>query len=72
VTRRTTVLTLRLTEAEADALRRCAELEGRSVSEVARAAMRAYLDAHRPLGQLDRVLAEELPRYGEALDRLGQ
>jgi hypothetical protein len=72
VTRRTRTLTLRLAEAEADALRRRAELEGRPVQEVARAAIRAYLDAHRPAGLLGRVLDEELPRYGEALDRLGQ
>jgi hypothetical protein len=65
-------LTLRLAEAEADALRRRAGLEGRSMPEVARAAIGEYLDSHRPARLLDRVLAEELPRYAEALDRLGQ
>lgn len=40
-------MTLRLTDAEAEVLRRRAEL-------------------------LDKVLDEELPRYAEALERLGQ
>ena len=65
-------MTLRLADAEADALRRRAELEGRSMQEVAREAIREYVDAHSRAELLDRVLDEELPRYAEALDRLGQ
>jgi hypothetical protein len=65
-------MTLRLADAEADALRRRAELEGRSMQEVAREAIREYVDAHSRADLLDRVLDEELPRYAEALDRLGQ
>jgi hypothetical protein len=64
-------MTLRLADAEADALRRRAELEGRSMQEVAREAIREYVDAHSRAELLDRVLDEELPRYAEALDRLG-
>jgi predicted transcriptional regulator len=65
-------MTLRLADAEADALRRRAELEGRSMQEVAREAIREYVDAHSRAELLDRVLDEELPRYAEALSRLGQ
>jgi predicted transcriptional regulator len=64
-------MTLRLADAEADALRRRAELEGRSMQAVAREAIREYVDAHSRAELLDRVLDEELPRYAEALDRLG-
>ena len=64
-------MTLRLADAEADALRRRAEMEGRSMQEVAREAIREYVDAHSRAELLDRVLDEELPRYAEALDRLG-
>jgi hypothetical protein len=65
-------MTLRLTEAEASALRRRAELEGRPMQEVARRAIREYIEGHSRAELLDRVLDEELPRYAEALERLGQ
>jgi len=65
-------MTLRLTDDEADALRRRAELEGRSMQEVARHAIREYVENHSRKELLDRVLDDELPRYAEALERLGQ
>lgn len=65
-------MTLRLTDDEADALRRRAELEGRSMQDVARAAVRAYVDARDRADLLKRVLDTELPRYADALERLGQ
>ena len=65
-------MTLRLTDDEADALRRRAELEGRSMQEVARHAIREYVESHSRKELLDRVLDDELPRYAEALERLGQ
>jgi Ribbon-helix-helix protein, copG family len=65
-------MTLRLTEADARALRRRAELEGRPMQEVARRAIREYIEGHSRAELLDQVLDEELPRYAEALDRLGQ
>jgi predicted transcriptional regulator len=65
-------MTLRLTDDEADALRRRAELEARSMQEVARQAIREYVENHSRADLLDRVLDDELPRYAEALDRLGQ
>jgi predicted transcriptional regulator len=65
-------MTLRLSDAEADALRRRAEGESRSMQDVARQAVREYIENHSRTELLDRVLDEELPRYAEALDRLGQ
>lgn len=65
-------MTLRLTDAEADALRRRAEREGRSMQEVARAAVRDYVERTSRRELLDEVLDEELPRYAEALRRLGE
>ena len=65
-------MTLRLDEQESDALRRRAELEGRSMQDVARQAVRDYIERTSKRELLDRVLDNELPRYAEALERLGQ
>ena len=65
-------MTLRLTDAEADALRRRAEYESRSMQDVARQAVREYVENHSRLDLLSSVLDEELPRYAEALERLGK
>ena len=65
-------MTLRLDEQETDALRRRAELEGRSMQDVARQAVRDYIEQTSKRELLDRVLDDELPRYAEALERLGQ
>jgi hypothetical protein len=65
-------MTLRLSEAEAEALRLRAKHEARSMQDVARQAVREYVENHSRADLLDRVLDEELPRYAEALDRLGQ
>jgi predicted transcriptional regulator len=65
-------MTLRLSDAEAKALRRRAEHEGRPMQEVARQAIREYVEGHSRGELLDRVLDEELPRYAEALERLAQ
>lgn len=65
-------MTLRLTADETEALRRRAKREGRSMQDVAREAVRDYIErtSHREL--LDEVLDSELPRYAEALRRLGE
>ncbi|MGO1315612.1 MAG: ribbon-helix-helix protein, CopG family, partial [Cellulomonadaceae bacterium] len=63
-------MTLRLTDAEADALRRRAELEQRSMQDVARAAIREYIESASRAQLVDRVMDTELPRFAEALDRL--
>jgi hypothetical protein len=65
-------MTLRLADDETEALRRRAELERRSMQEVARQAIREYVENHSRAELLDHVLDEELPRYAEALERLGQ
>jgi predicted transcriptional regulator len=65
-------MTLRLTAEETEALRRRAEREGRSMQEVAREAVRDYVERTSRRELLDRVLDEELPRFAEALERLGQ
>ena len=65
-------MTLRLTDDEADALRRRAQREGRSMQEVAREAVRQYVDRTSRRELIDQVLDEELPRYAEALRRLGE
>ncbi len=65
-------MTLRLTENETHALRQRAQREGRSMQEVARTAVREYIDRTSRQELLDQVLEEELPRYAEALRRLGE
>jgi hypothetical protein len=65
-------MTLRLSEAEARALRRRAQHEGRPMQEVARQAIREYVEAHSRAELIDRVLDEDLPRYAEALERLSR
>lgn len=65
-------MTLRLTDEETEALRRRAALESRSMQDVARQAVREYVEGHSRAELLDDVLNEELPRYAEALERLGQ
>jgi len=65
-------MTLRLTDDEAEALRQRAQREGRSMQDVARAAVREYIDRTSRRELLDEVLDDELPRYAEALRRLGE
>jgi predicted transcriptional regulator len=65
-------MTLRLTDDETQALRKRAELEQRSMQDVAREAIREYVENHSRRELLDQVLDDELPRYAEALERLGQ
>jgi Ribbon-helix-helix protein, copG family len=64
--------TLRLTADESEALRRRAQLEGRSMQEVARAAVREYVDRANRSELSGEILDAELPRYGGALRRLGE
>lgn len=70
--RRSVVITLRLPDDESEALRRRSELEGRSMQDVAREAVREYVETHSRVELLDQVLDQELPRYVEALARLGE
>jgi predicted transcriptional regulator len=65
-------MTVRLTDAETDALRRRAEYESRSMQDVVRQAVREYVESHSRQDLLNNVLDSELPRYAEALERLGK
>lgn len=65
-------MTLRLTEEETEALRLRAARESRSMQDVARQAVRDYIETNSRAELLDDVLNEELPRYAEALERLGR
>jgi plasmid stability protein len=65
-------MTLRLVDEEAEALRQRAALEGRSMQDVARQAIREYVEQHSRADLLDRVLEQEVPRYAEALRRLAE
>jgi predicted transcriptional regulator len=65
-------MTLRLSDDEGAALREQAEREGRSMQDIAREAVREYVEARNRGALLDQVLDEQLPRYAEALERLGR
>ncbi|WP_258366833.1 ribbon-helix-helix domain-containing protein [Curtobacterium sp. MCSS17_011] len=65
-------MTLRLDDAEAAALRKRADLEERSMQDVARAAIREYVEQHSRSDLIDGILDRELPRYAEALEQLGK
>jgi predicted transcriptional regulator len=65
-------MTLRLTDEETTALKARAEAEGRSMQEVARQAIRDYVHLTSQSELLERVLDAELPRYADALRRLGE
>lgn len=65
-------MTLRLTATETEELRSRAKSEGRSMQEVARQAISDYIERENRRGMLDDVLTAELPRYADALKRLGE
>ncbi|HST63705.1 MAG TPA: ribbon-helix-helix protein, CopG family [Mycobacteriales bacterium] len=63
-------MNLRLTEAETEALRHKAEQEGRSMQEVARAAIAAYV-SDRPQ-RLQAAIARVREEDAELIERLGR
>jgi predicted transcriptional regulator len=65
-------MTLRLDQELDAALTERARREGRSKQEVAREAIRVYVEHYSKRELLDLVLDTELPRYADALERLGQ
>lgn len=65
-------MTLRLDDSETEALRRQARIENRSMQEIAREAVREYVSRASRDELIDAIMDSELPRYAEALDRLGR
>lgn len=65
-------MTLRLTEAETAALKARADREQRSMQDVARSAVREYIERAERSSLIERAMDLELPRYDEALRRLGE
>ena len=64
-------MTLRLTDEETEALRAQAEIESRSMQEVARAALREYVARRGNVRLVDEELQYVVTTYREALRRLG-
>ena len=64
-------MTLRLTDAETEALRRQAEVENRSMQDVVRAALREYVARRGNAELVDAELQYVVTRYADALRRLG-
>lgn len=65
-------MTLRLDAAETEALRRRSELEDRSMQDVARQAVRDYIERTSRADLIDDVMRTDLPAFAEALERLGR
>jgi hypothetical protein len=65
-------MTLRLTDDDADGLRRQAEREGRSMQAVAQEAIRRYLTEQDLAADVDDALEVLGPRYASLLERLGR
>ncbi|MGH3827192.1 MAG: ribbon-helix-helix protein, CopG family [Pseudonocardiaceae bacterium] len=62
---------LRRFDEETQALRAQAEIEQRSIQDVARAAVREYVHRRGATAQVDEALHVLIPRYTGLLDRLG-
>lgn len=65
-------MTLRLTDEETEALRAQAEIEARSMQDVARAAVREYVARRGNVPLVDEELQYVVTTYKEALRRLGE
>ena len=65
-------MTLRLTDEETEALRRQAEVEGRSMQEVVRRAIDRYTEMHAHRERVTASSADGAERYRKALRILGE
>ncbi|HMI68883.1 MAG TPA: ribbon-helix-helix protein, CopG family [Solirubrobacteraceae bacterium] len=65
-------MTLRLSDQQTEALRRRADREGRSMQQVARAALDEYLLRTEDDELTDRLADQGARRYAELLRRLGE
>jgi len=65
-------LTVRLSNEEQEVLASFDERSGVSQNEVMRAALREFVQRQTHAELLTSVMEEELPKFAEALERLGQ
>ncbi|ANY07463.1 ribbon-helix-helix protein, CopG family [Pseudonocardia sp. HH130630-07] len=65
-------MNVRFSDDETEQLRDRARIEGRSMGEVTRAAVREYLERRGHHDRVADVLAELAPRRGDLLRRLGE
>ncbi len=65
-------MTLRLTDEEHEALRERASLDGISMQEAARCAVREYVASRDRRDRIDAAAVLVMKRHGEALRRLGE
>ena len=65
-------MTLRLTAAQSDALRRRAQAEGASMQDVARRAVESYIRSHEPEIPIGVLVDRELDRYAGAVQQLAR
>jgi predicted DNA-binding protein len=65
-------MTLRLTDEETELLRRLSELEGRSMQEISREAIVSFIEERLDDAITRKILERELPKYSDALRRLGE
>lgn len=65
-------MTLRLTDEEQAALRSRAQLEGISMQEAARRAVRDYVSRSEHRDRVDHAAARVLDRHADAIERLGR
>jgi len=65
-------MTLRLSDEQTEALRRRADSEGRSMQQVALAALEEYLLRAEDDERTDRLAEQGAQRYAELLRRLGE
>jgi predicted transcriptional regulator len=65
-------MTLRLSDEQTEALRRRADREGRSMQQVALAALEEYLLRAEDDERTDRLTDQGAQRYAELLRRLGE
>jgi hypothetical protein len=63
-------MTLRLSPAQTEALRRRALAEGTSMQDVVRRAVEAYIRAHEPEVPIGELIDQELGRFTVAVERL--
>lgn len=65
-------LTLRLTDEEHEALRARAALEGISMQEAARRAVREYVIRSEHRDRVDRAAGSVIDKHADAIERLGR